>query len=1382
MKIKTILSITSMLAIHVLALTHVRAQSAQGSQVQELAATKPAIAKGAVGAVGAVSPSTSDLAGVTTLTFDKPQTAGISGFRAMWDAPVVLEDAATELGEGGAVEVVDKAQFGKGPSAVWDPAKRDNGKKPGALVFDAVHRSLLVRFPGAAESIAKKLSEGNSIAKVELVLPFRDTELWPEGYAEPDGMTFLGDTWVKTPPSWHAVAWLLRRPWQADASTGPTFNAFINGAGYWAKYGAQDEAKDRFPQQFGPAEVSVKNPEGRLDVTDAFTKPEYGKSLSERLRIVESDGFLVRKWEVYDASYWSGGYEWATATGPRGILIKTPSLVVSFKPDAKAKQIKPQSVQVEPVSEIATRLQKEKSGGVPTAVMPSAEEIQALSQKLSKRERSDIPEWQRKRLQTMLGYGGAKLFPDTPETYAKWVDAQLARAPRSWRGFDAGEVVENCLLNEEAMPAPVKDHWKLYWWSWLMPDRDFLKGFEFNGKKYQFAHGYIGAKEAKAYYDETKDWRGNFSVYRTYCYAMGTMNFNNWCSIGTLGGGILLENPMLINDGRNGVEKWCFKTWSWGDGTTQESIDHYYFAESLTAQKVIQDTARSPFERMIGESIIAKSVEELASAYHPNLRRFIATSGRTGIAYLLGIQDGTMHVMDSLSEKGALTDVPAGAVDLKAMPSITATNVEKMPVFGHNLYPGRVAQQAIISPWAPEWMSKIVDDKPLPYYSINSFKMWGQHAAHPLWKCSYLGKNYGLATLDVATGINQVPFMAQWRRADEPTVSMTQLGTVIARAGINRTELLDSIYHDITSRNPNGIVGMQGSDQFALQNRNKAIVLTSPTDHLKNSEGGRPLPDKITSLQTTLGFFNFEATPSWEWYLDGERIEKFPVRAKLGQRITVKDGVSYMAIIPVQATDLGRDIEVEIVDDGKMTEMQGGGNAREALRMNIYNMRKDAPIDPATADWAAIDRAINGFVFEAGDKDEYGSFEKFQKHIAESTLSSTWDAAKDQAGFTYKSGDDLLECSFKPTYAQGPSPGAFPMRQVNGKWPYNQPDIQRDTTLTQMGESGKLEKNGATLLSAPRSMAYLLADPAHGLFSAYQPYSKPTFQSLSLPGDIRVEADGRLPISRVSIQQSSHKIEVSYANKAGNSKEPGMASHLLFFGLKDVKEAELNGKKTALKAVRIGDQEALALPLEPDGAAISELPERYAQAHAAFEKLLAENGKIPQSIQDWMFVGPFANDNGAGFDAEYPPEQGKVDLNAAYTGAGNKEVKWMRSQDKGKPALGDAAIDFMKIFTPNESVCAYAYTTVSSDQERKVYLAMGSDDTITAWINGKKIWANNCTRGVVRDSDVVECTLHKGENEILVKICQGGSGWGFVLRITDEFGLPVEGITYNPEF
>jgi len=76
-----------------------------------------------------------------TLTFDAPQTAGISGLRPMWDAPIVLS-------ENGATKEIDRGQFGKAISAHWLPENRDG--KNGAIVFDAVHRSLLVRFPGAA--------------------------------------------------------------------------------------------------------------------------------------------------------------------------------------------------------------------------------------------------------------------------------------------------------------------------------------------------------------------------------------------------------------------------------------------------------------------------------------------------------------------------------------------------------------------------------------------------------------------------------------------------------------------------------------------------------------------------------------------------------------------------------------------------------------------------------------------------------------------------------------------------------------------------------------------------------------------------------------------------------------------------------------------------------------------------------------------------------------------------------------------------------------------------------------------------------------------------------------------------------------------------------
>ena len=378
----------------------------------------------------------------------------------------------------------------------------------------------------------------------------------------------------------------------------------------------------------------------------------------------------------------------------------------------------------------------------------------------------------------MIGYGGAHPFPQTPEDYDKWIDEQLARAPRSWKGFDPPELVENYFKNFDAMPDPVRDHWKLYWWSWLMPDRDFVHGFDYKGQHYDFAQGYIGGKEAQAYYQATGDWRGNFSVYRTYCYAEGTMNFNNWNAIGTLGGGMILDSPLLINDGRNGIEKFSFRLWSWLDGSTQESIDHYYLAESLTSQKVIQDYSPTPYERMMGESIVTKSMEELASAYHPNLRRFISSSGRTGIQYLLGTQDGTMQVMHVLSRKGTLTDLDPKNFDPKhTNGQINEPNVANMPVFGHNLPPGRVAEQATLSPWAPEWMSDVIDDKPLPYYSTNNYKMWGTYEKTPLWKCSYLGQNYGFATLDVSTN-ETVPFMAQWRRTEQPVTSMTQLGTL----------------------------------------------------------------------------------------------------------------------------------------------------------------------------------------------------------------------------------------------------------------------------------------------------------------------------------------------------------------------------------------------------------------------------------------------------------------------------------------------------------------------------------------------------------------------------------------------------------------------------
>ena len=936
------------------------------------------------------------LACAEELVFDAVEMAGISGLREFWDWPVVVADD-------GATRVVDKGHFGKGPVADWTT------DKPGAPVFDAVHRSLLIRFPGAAERIAESLKGGKAVAKAELRLPFAGTELYPLGYAEPAGMSFLGDQWVKKQPRWHAIAWALRRPWTADPRMGPTFNAAIHGASYWAKFGAQDESADRFPMRFGPTEVSQASAEGRLDVTALLCDEAFGRTAGERLRALSDCGLLLRKWEVYDASFWTGGYEWATATGPRGILIRAPRLVVTLKDGKTDVGALPPAVDVRRLS---GELAAGKKGGAPTATMASPYRIRQFIEEFSFKKPAWMPDWQWQRVQELLALKGARPFPSSVDAYGRWLDEVLSWAPRRWSGFDSAEKLQEFLLYAKAIPEPVKEHFQLYWWAWLMPDRE----------NKDLVQGYIGLKEAQAYYEKTRDWRGNFSVYRTYCRNMGTMNFNHWATTGTLLGGAIMGSERCMAEGRHGLEAWPLRTWCWYDGSTQESIDHYYFSISLKDQKVFADLGPTRLDRLMGQSMLAKSVEELVSCYHPGLKRFIASSGRTGVAYLLVQQDGTKRIVHTLSKSGALTDLKNPQI------------VGGMQALGHDAQPGMIGQQTFNGPWAPDFVANMVDDKPLPYEMTVNYKQWGHYNATPLWRRSYLGRHYGLASQDIVSN-ESVPVMAQWRRAEKPVENMQEVGTLLVRYGINRTELLDSLYHGTKQRNPNGSVCVQGGPTFTVQHRNKALVLASPVENL-DAGGGRPVPDQIESLQTTIGLFHFEQPAKWEICVDEEKVTAFPFKAKLTQKIAIKDGVSFIGLIPLPATDLGRDQEVVLADDGVETEMQGGGKCRETLRIHAYNFHAEKPVPRASLQGKKTDLAYGGFYIEMGDATEHRDFAAFREHLGKCRIESAWDDGKATLHLKVTSGKDLIEVGFCPGYKEGPTDKAFPYRRVNGQWAY----------------------------------------------------------------------------------------------------------------------------------------------------------------------------------------------------------------------------------------------------------------------------------------------------------------------------------------------------------
>ncbi len=145
---------------------------------------------------------------------------------------------------------------------------------------------------------------------------------------------------------------------------------------------------------------------------------------------------------------------------------------------------------------------------------------------------------------------------------------------------------------------------------------------------------------------------------------------------------------------------------------------------------------------------------------------------------------------------------------------------------------------------------------------------------------------------------------------------------------------------------------------------------------------------------------------------------------------------------------------------------------------------------------------------------------------------------------------------------------------------------------------------------------------------------------------------------------------------------------------------------------------------------------------------------LPTFEGKWWTIAPFDNPEGKGFDAVYPPEQG-IDLTKTYTGKDNHQAKW-----KEWPEFRYGVVHDLKPRSPvGENAVVYLYHETTVPHAVTGELSLGSDDTLTVWLNGERILANNVIRGAEPDQDFAVLHLRTGKNQILIKICQGGGGW-----------------------
>ena len=101
-------------------------------------------------------------------------------------------------------------------------------------------------------------------------------------------------------------------------------------------------------------------------------------------------------------------------------------------------------------------------------------------------------------------------------------------------------------------------------------------------------------------------------------------------------------------------------------------------------------------------------------------------------------------------------------------------------------------------------------------------------------------------------------------------------------------------------------------------------------------------------------------------------------------------------------------------------------------------------------------------------------------------------------------------------------------------------------------------------------------------------------------------------------------------------------------------------------------------------------------------------------VDSWYLIGPFENAGRRNLYTKFPPES-IIDLDAVYNGKGGRPLHWVYTQ-WNSPMLRPAndVADAPAIY--------YAYTELIFDKPEDLWIASGSDDKGTMWLNDVIVW------------------------------------------------------------
>lgn len=172
--------------------------------------------------------------------------------------------------------------------------------------------------------------------------------------------------------------------------------------------------------------------------------------------------------------------------------------------------------------------------------------------------------------------------------------------------------------------------------------------------------------------------------------------------------------------------------------------------------------------------------------------------------------------------------------------------------------------------------------------------------------------------------------------------------------------------------------------------------------------------------------------------------------------------------------------------------------------------------------------------------------------------------------------------------------------------------------------------------------------------------------------------------------------------------------------------------------------------------------------------IISKNTK-PIAIKNWLVAGTFYSENIAVRTGKDPFRLGySTDFLKSIGGESNAKIKSgtvVKTKDgkeiKFKPfQWKDDYLDLVKVLGTKSNVCAYLYTELESEVEQTVVLHLGTNDAGKLWVNGEISSSFSGNRAAYPSQNTSKISLKPGKRTtLLIKIDQGGGGWGAFLEV-----------------